>query len=55
MNGTKIMRSILYALLLSLWLGNAAVANDSRVQPQQPLDLAVDTSAPRPDASITPA
>lgn len=48
------MRSILYALLLSLSLSNAAVANDGTVQPQQPLNLTVDTSAPRPDASITP-
>lgn len=48
------MRSLVYALLLGLSLGSAAAATDSRVQPARPLDLAVDTSAPRPDASITP-
>src|SRR4030095_4317150 len=31
-----------------------AVASDQRVQPQQPLNLSVDTTAPRPEAAITP-
>lgn len=52
--GQKIMRHCVHALLLSAFLAGAAAANDVRPRPQPPLNLSVDTSAPRPDASITP-
>lgn len=51
--GLKIMRTSFYAVLLSISLAGTAAAGD-RPQPQQPLDLSVDTSAPRTDAAITP-
>lgn len=48
------MRIQLYALLLGLLVANPVIAADPRIQPQQPLNLALDPSAPRPEASITP-
>lgn len=48
------MRHCFYALILSVSLAGAAAAADILPQPQQPLDLAVDTAAPRPETSITP-
>src|SRR5688572_6474247 len=47
------MRTFFYAVLLSASLASAAAAHEGP-QPQQPLDLSVDTSAPRLDAAITP-
>ena len=46
-------RNIL-ALLLGLLIASPLAAADNRVQPQQPLNLSIDTNAPRPEASITP-
>lgn len=48
------VRSAIYTLAFSLALTSAAVSSDLRPQPQQPLNMAVDTAAPRPEASITP-
>jgi polysaccharide biosynthesis/export protein len=52
--GRMTMGSKSLALLLALLIASPAAASDSRVQPQQPLNLSVDTNAPRPEASITP-
>ena len=48
------MRHFFYALTFSLSLAGHAAAADSVPQPQQPLDLSVDTAAPRPETSIMP-
>lgn len=48
------MRREFVAMLLALLIVSPAAATDNRVQPQQPLDLSVDTTAPRPEAAITP-
>lgn len=48
------MRCKLYALLLGLLIATPLLAEDPRVQPQQPLDLSIDATVPRPEASITP-
>lgn len=43
-----------FALVVGLVIAGPLAAADNPVQPQQPLDLSIDTSAPRPEASITP-
>lgn len=48
------MRCKLYALLLGLLMATPLLAEDPRVQPQQPLDLSINATVPRPEASITP-
>ena len=48
------MRHCVHALLLGVLLAGAAPAKAAGPLPQQPLNLSVDTSAPRPDAAITP-
>src|SRR5688572_13633440 len=52
--GGKTMRREFIAMLLALLMTGPAAASDNRVRPQQPLDLSVDTTAPRPEAAITP-
>lgn len=48
------MRPYRTALLLTAALTGVAAANPVPTGPQQPLNLAVDTSAPRPESSIAP-
>jgi polysaccharide biosynthesis/export protein len=48
------MRREILAISFALLIAAPAGASDQRAQPQQPLNLSVDTTAPRPEASITP-
>ena len=52
--GQMTMRYKIFALMLGLLIAAPVAANDPRVQPQKPLNLALDPTAPRPEASITP-
>lgn len=50
----KTMRPCVHALFLGAFLAGPAAAASSQPAPQQPLNLSVDTSAPRPDTAISP-